>query len=88
MDRLNVGLASFGMSGMVFHAPFLTTNPGFQLRKILERTPKGSKRIFPEVTVVKRYDDLVNDPEIELIVVNTPDHTHYDLARKALPGNM
>ena len=84
MDRLNVGLASFGMSGMVFHAPFLTTNPGFHLRKILERTPKGSKRIYPEVTVVNRYDDLVNDPKLDLIVVNTPDHTHFDLARKAL----
>lgn len=84
MDRINVGLASFGMSGMVFHAPFLTTNPGFHLRKILERTPKGSKRIYPEVTVVNRYDDLVNDPELDLIVVNTPDHTHFDLTRKAL----
>jgi len=84
MDRLNVGLASFGMSGMVFHAPFLTTNPGFQLKKILERTSKGSKRIYPEVTVVNRYDDLVNDPKLDLIVVNTPDHTHFDLTRKAL----
>ncbi len=84
MDGINVGLASFGMSGMVFHAPFLTTNPGFHLRKILERTPKGSKRIYPEVTVVNRYDDLVNDPKLDLIVVNTPDHTHFDLTRKAL----
>jgi len=84
MDRINVGLASFGMSGMVFHAPFLTTNPGFHLRKILERTPKGSKRIYPEVTVVNRYDDVVNDPKLDLIVVNTPDHTHFDLTRKAL----
>ncbi len=84
MDRINVGLASFGMSGMVFHAPFLTTNPGFHLKKILERTPRGAKWIYPEVTVVNRYDDLVNDPGLELIVVNTPDHTHFDLTRKAL----
>lgn len=84
MDSINVGLASFGMSGMVFHAPFLTTNPGFHLKKILERTPRGSKRIYPEVMVVNLFDDLVNDPDLELIIVNTPDHTHYDLTRKAL----
>ncbi len=84
MERITVGLVSFGMSGMVFHAPFLTTNPGFHLRKILERTPKGSERIYPEVAIVNRYEDLINDPELELIVVNTPDHTHYDLTRKAL----
>jgi predicted dehydrogenase len=35
---------------------------------------------------VKSFDDLVSDPEIELIIVNTPDNTHYELARKALLG--
>lgn len=84
MDKIKAGLASFGMSGMVFHAPFLTTNPGFHLMRILERTPKGSKQIYPEVTVVNRFEDLVNDPALEMIVVNTPDHTHYDLTRQAL----
>lgn len=84
MDKISVGLSSFGMSGMVFHAPFLASNPGFHLRKILERTAKGSNLVYPEVMVVNRYDDLINDPDLELIVVNTPDHTHYDLTRKAL----
>jgi predicted dehydrogenase len=84
MVRINVGLASFGMSGMVFHAPFLANNPGFELQKIVERTPKGSKQIYPEVNIVKDFNELIKDPDLELIVVNTPDHTHYDLTREAL----
>lgn len=84
MNRISVGLASFGMSGMVFHAPFLANNPGFHLSKILERTPKGSKQIYPETVIVKDYDELLKDPDLDLIVVNTPDHTHYDLTKEAL----
>lgn len=84
MNKINVGLVSFGMSGMVFHAPFLSTNPGFNLSKILERTPKGSNRIYPEAEVVSHFEDLLNDADIELVVVNTPDHTHYDLTKQSL----
>jgi predicted dehydrogenase len=84
MDKISVGLASFGMSGMVFHAPFLANNPGFRLSKILERTPKGAKEIYPETVIVKDFNELLEDKDIELIVVNTPDHTHLDLTRKAL----
>ncbi|UCG28751.1 MAG: Gfo/Idh/MocA family oxidoreductase [Bacteroidales bacterium] len=84
MKKISAGLASFGMSGMVFHAPFLTTNPGFHLKKIVERTPKGSQKIYPETEVVSRFEDLTTDQEIELIVINTPDHSHYNLAKEAL----
>jgi len=84
MNKINVGLVSFGMSGMVFHAPFLSTNPGFNLSKIVERTPKGSNRIYPEVEVVSHFGDLLNDADLELVVVNTPDHTHYDLTKQSL----
>ena len=72
------------MSGMVFHAPFLSSNPKFHLKKILERTPKGSEKLYPGVEVVSNYDDLIGDGEIELVVVNTPDYSHFDLTKNAL----
>lgn len=33
MEKIKVGLAAFGMSGSVFHAPFLSIHPGFELTK-------------------------------------------------------
>ena len=29
MDKIRTGLAAFGMSGQVFHAPFISTNSSF-----------------------------------------------------------
>ena len=83
-DKIRAGLASYGMSGRVFHAPFLEANPCYILKTVLERTPKGSKEKYPAVNIVKSYEELLSDKKIDLIVVNTPDHTHYELAKNAL----
>jgi len=84
MDKIQVGLASFGMSGMVFHAPILTHHPGFQVSKIVERSKNEVQKTYPDIASVRSFDELLNDDNIELIVVNTPDHTHFEYARKAL----
>jgi predicted dehydrogenase len=84
MNKIQVGLASFGMSGMVFHAPILTHHPGFRLTKIVERSKNEVSKIYPGITSVRSFDELLNDDGIELIIVNTPDHTHFEYARKAL----
>jgi predicted dehydrogenase len=84
MNKIQVGLASFGMSGMVFHAPILTHHPGFCLNTIVERSKNEGKKHYPEVTVVRSFEELLADNKIELVVVNTPDHTHFEYAHKAL----
>ncbi len=84
MEKINTALAAYGMSGQVFHAPFLSTNPHFRLHSIVERSKELSKERYPQARIVRDFDALLTDPEIELIVVNTPDSTHYDFARRAL----
>ncbi len=84
MHKIQVGLASFGMSGKVFHAPILANHPGFHLDKIVERTKNESSKYYPNVTVVRSFDELLKDDNIELIVVNTPDPTHFEYTHKAL----
>ncbi|MCC8188136.1 MAG: Gfo/Idh/MocA family oxidoreductase [Bacteroides sp.] len=84
MEVIQTALAAYGMSGQVFHAPFLDTNPHFRLHSIVERSKELSKERYPQARIVRGFDALLEDPEIELIVVNTPDHTHYDYTRLAL----
>lgn len=84
MEVIKTGIASYGMSGQVFHAPFIATNPHFCLSKIVERSKNLSKERYPDATIVRSMEELVNDPEIELVVINTPDTTHYEYARMAL----
>lgn len=82
--KIVTGILSFGMSGKVFHAPLLSCHPGFVLKTICERSKNEAKALYPNVSVVHSVDELLSDPEIELVVINTPDHTHAELAHKAI----
>jgi predicted dehydrogenase len=72
------------MSGKVFHGPLLKADGRFNIKKVFERSTEKSKADHPEVEVVRSYKQLLEDPEIELIVVNTPNALHYSMARQAL----
>ncbi|CAN5872308.1 Gfo/Idh/MocA family oxidoreductase [soil metagenome] len=81
---ISVGITSYGMSGSVFHAPLLAAHPGFKIKKVLERSSEKSKVRYPEVEVVRDFEALLQDEEIGLVVVNTPNALHYEMARRAL----
>ena len=83
-SKIQTGLASFGLSGQVFHAPFLEAHPQFKLNKVWERTKKRSAIQYPHAEIVRRHEEMVQDPDIELILVNTPDNTHYEFCKQAL----
>jgi predicted dehydrogenase len=81
---INTALVGFGMSGEYFHATFLDENPNFHLKKVVERNSNKSKQIYPYVEVVKDISSVLEDEGIELVVINTPNHLHFEMAKKAL----
>lgn len=83
-QRINTGILSFGMSGRVFHAPFIYTNDNFNFTAVVERTTKAAKEIYPGVRSYDRVTDLLDDDSIELVIVNTPNYTHFEFAKEAL----
>ena len=83
MEKIKTGIASFGLSGQVFHAPFLDVHEGFELSVIAERSNNLARGAYPGVQVVRSFDDLLAT-DIELVVVNTPGQTHADYCRQAL----
>jgi scyllo-inositol 2-dehydrogenase (NADP+) len=78
------GLLAYGMSGRVFHAPFLSTNPQFKLKAVVERNQKKMAAHYPDIVSYNSVEEILNDSEIELIIVNTPNFTHFDFAKQAL----
>jgi predicted dehydrogenase len=86
LPKIKVGLVGFGISAKVFHAPFLTILPEFELACVVERTKNDSQLIYPGVQVVRTIDELIADPALELIVITTPNETHVPYAMKALEG--
>jgi predicted dehydrogenase len=84
MKIYGVGLAAYGMSGQVFHAPLLDAHPGFAVSSILERSKNLSSARYPEAGIVRNLEQLLNDPAVDLAVVNLPDPMHYEACRSAL----
>ncbi|MCC5929611.1 MAG: Gfo/Idh/MocA family oxidoreductase [Cyclobacteriaceae bacterium] len=83
-SQIKTGIASYGMSGVVFHAPLLHVHSGFAIGKIVERSPKGSKERYPYVETCRSISEMLEDTSLELIVINTPDDTHYTYCKQAL----
>lgn len=81
---INTAIIGFGLSGRFFHAPFLHTHPGFELKKVVERQGNASKDIYPEVEIVRDYKALLSDNDLELVVIATPNILHFELAREFL----
>jgi len=72
------------MSGKLFHAPFINAHPGFELTGIVERHQSESGQPYPSARIYRSVDELCNDPIIQMIVVNTPTHLHYEHSLKVL----
>ncbi|TKC12964.1 oxidoreductase [Pedobacter polaris] len=83
-SKINTGLLAYGMSGKVFHAPFISTHPDFNLKGIVERNHKLAQKDYPEITSYNSVDELLNDNAIDLVIINTPNNTHYEYAKQAL----
>lgn len=84
MEKIKTALCSFGMSGWVFHAPFIKEHEGFELYAVLERTKNLAAEKYPGIKTFRTLDDMLEDSSIELVVVNSPNYKHFDYARKAL----
>ena len=84
MTPINTALCSFGMSGWVFHAPFININPGFNFYAVWERTKNLAEEKYPAIKTYRTLEDMLADSSVELVIVNTPNNTHYEYAKKAL----
>lgn len=81
---IRTGICSYGMSGKLFHAPFIQNHPGFELTAIVERSKNESKERYPDAKLYRSVDELIADESLHLIIVNTPVQTHYDYAKKVI----
>ena len=84
MHKIKTALLSYGMSGKVFHAPFLAIHPGFELLGSWERSKKLIQQDYPEVKSFPSLESILEDDAVDLVIVNTPVATHFEYAKKVL----
>jgi predicted dehydrogenase len=80
----------YGFAGKIFHSPFVSAVPGLELSAIvtnssnLARSPQAAAEAYPNARILSTPDEAFADPNIDLIVVATPNDSHADLAARAL----
>ena len=83
-DKIRVGLIGYGYASKTFHAPLIADTPGMELAAVSSSDASKVHADWPTVAVVSEPKKLFDDPNIDLIVIPTPNDTHFPLAKAAL----
>jgi scyllo-inositol 2-dehydrogenase (NADP+) len=81
---VRVGVIGFGLAGQAFHAPVIRGVEGMELACILERHGSNAQTKYPEVRVARTLDEMLSDKTISLVVVATPNDSHYSYTKACL----
>lgn len=84
---IRTAVIGYGLAGSVFHCPFVFTVPGLELAAIVVSNPERAAAAharYPQAAILASLDEVLSDPSIDLIVIGTPNTTHFDLAVKVL----
>ncbi|MCZ2722707.1 Gfo/Idh/MocA family oxidoreductase [Marinomonas sp. 15G1-11] len=84
MSTIRVGLIGFGLSGRIFHGPFILANADMTLECVSSRRPDEVKAFVPNARVVSSPEVLIADEEIDLVVITSPNKVHFSLAKASL----
>ena len=84
VSPLKVGLVGYGYAGKTFHAPLIAAVPALELAAVASSDAAKVHADWPGVTVHATPAELVARDDIDLVVIATPNDTHFPLARDAL----
>ena len=89
---IRTAVAGFGLSGSVFHAPFIAANPAYSLDAIATSDAgrrSAAAHSYPAARIVDTPADILElAGELDLLVLGTPPATHYPLAKAALEAGL
>lgn len=80
---IRIGFIGFGLSARTFHAPFIANDPGYTIVAAFERKEEESARLYPSTLVVRSLEEILS-ADVELVIITTPNDTHFPYAEQAL----
>ncbi|MEC0900636.1 MULTISPECIES: oxidoreductase [Bacillus] len=84
MKKIGVGIVGFGFSSTTFHIPLLQTIEEYDIRAVLSSKEEVVKETLPNVNVVSTIDELVKRADIDLVVITSPNTTHFPYVKEAI----
>jgi predicted dehydrogenase len=86
MTNIKVGVIGYGYWGPNIVRNFFAT-ADCSVRVVADGRPERLHllaKTFPSIQGVKDAEDIINSKEVDAIVIATPVHTHFDLAKRSL----
>lgn len=83
MPDLQLALIGHGYVGRVFHAPLIEATDGIALHSIVSRQA-GLGALHPHARISADRQAVLDDPDIDAVVIATPNDTHAPIALQAL----
>ncbi|MBJ8103757.1 MULTISPECIES: oxidoreductase [Bacillus] len=84
MKKIGVGIVGFGFSSTTFHIPLLQTIEEYDIRAILSSKEEVVKQALPNAEVIGTIEELVNRADIDLVVITSPNTTHFPYVKEAI----
>jgi predicted dehydrogenase len=81
--KIRVGLIGYGYAGKTFHAPLIQSVPGLSVTVVGSSKPDVVHAAIPNVTVCDPTE-VPTHPDVDLVVIATPNESHFPLAAAAL----
>src|ERR1700710_1818270 len=82
-ETLRVGLIGYGYAGSTLHAPLIEADPGLTLTAVGSSQAAAVHSKFTHVLVCPA-EELATHPDVDLVVIATPNESHFPLAAAAL----
>src|SRR6202040_4111726 len=83
-SAIRAGLIGFGFVSKTFHVPLLEATPGYKITAVSSSRPGDVSGVLPDVEVVSDPKALATHPDIDLVVIASPNETHAPLAEAAM----
>ncbi|ORM71764.1 oxidoreductase [Pantoea rwandensis] len=81
---INVALIGYGFVGKTFHAPLINSVAGLNLFAVSSGHEEKVKNDLPDAIVFDSPEKAIQDSEVDLVVIASPNATHAPLAKLAL----
>lgn len=83
---MKVALIGYGLAGKVFHAPHINACEGLDLKYIVSSRVDEIQSTYSNALVLKESNEIYKH-EVDIVVIATPNETHFNLAIQALEND-
>lgn len=89
MNKLVVAYLGFGRAILQYHIPFVRDMENVEVKYVYRRhedrvLDMDIEKKYPELYITENIEEIENDQEVNLVVIGTPNSTHYTYAMKFL----